>query len=77
MKSLPYSFVCAGLAALGHAAKHELAVGSFVSKNLYTLSFDDNALTLELIANISVPAPSSWITLSVSSIHRLWQNTLS
>lgn len=63
---LQQSITYLGLLTLAQAAKHELVVGTFVSKNLYALSFDDTALTLDLIANISVPAPSSWIELSVS-----------
>lgn len=66
MKLSHHSLAFAGLATLVQAAKHELVVGTFVSKNLYTLSFDDQAFTLDLVANISVPVPSSWIALSVS-----------
>lgn len=55
-----------GLVASVRAATHELVVGTFVTKALYTLSFDDQDLSLDLIANISVEAPRSWISLSVS-----------
>ena len=51
--------------ALG--AVHELVVGSISSRFVYTGAFDDEALTLELIANISTPTINSWIALSVSS----------
>ncbi|KAI1499247.1 hypothetical protein F5X99DRAFT_291229 [Biscogniauxia marginata] len=52
------------LATLAHAATHELIVGTFGTNVLYTLEFDDEALTLDLAANTSVPAASSWIALS-------------
>ena len=67
MKLLHQSIACAALSTAVQAAKHELVVGTFVSKSLYTLSFDDLTFTLDLVSNISVPAPSSWIALSVSS----------
>ncbi|KAI1486408.1 hypothetical protein F5X96DRAFT_238692 [Biscogniauxia mediterranea] len=51
-------------AARAHAATHELIVGTFGTNFLYTLEFDDEALTLNLAANTSVPASSSWIALS-------------
>jgi carboxy-cis,cis-muconate cyclase len=44
---------------------HHLIVGTFGTKKLYTLEFDDSALTLELIGNYSANAASSWIALSV------------
>jgi carboxy-cis,cis-muconate cyclase len=47
---------------------HHLIVGTFGTKNLYTLEFDDSALTLELIGNYSANAASSWIALSVSNV---------
>ncbi|KAJ1328211.1 carboxy-cis,cis-muconate cyclase [Microdochium nivale] len=52
------------LAAVSRAAVHEMIVGSFVSKNLYTIAFDDVEKSLSLIANFSVPAASSWIALN-------------
>lgn len=54
------------LAAVSRATVHEMIVGSFVSKNLYTIAFDDVEKSLGLIANFSVPAASSWIALNVS-----------
>lgn len=57
----------AGLVGLSRAAQHGLIVANFVSEYLYTVNFDDETLELELVANISVPAPSSWITLNVSA----------
>ncbi|KAH8659765.1 carboxy-cis,cis-muconate cyclase [Xylariales sp. PMI_506] len=41
------------------AVTHELIVGTFGTKVLYTLEFDDETLALELIANTSVPASGS------------------
>ena len=45
---------------------HQLIVGTFGTERLYTLEFDDAALTLDLIGNYSASAASSWIALSVS-----------
>lgn len=55
------------LAALStvNADLHHLIVGTFGTENLYTLEFDDSALTLNLIGNLSVPDASSWLALSV------------
>ena len=47
---------------------HQLIVGTFGSAKLYTLEFDDVALTMELIGNYTANAASSWIALSVSVI---------
>jgi carboxy-cis,cis-muconate cyclase len=52
------------LIAIASAAKHELIVGTFGSAYLYTVEFDDEALTLDLVANTSTPGSSSWIALS-------------
>lgn len=51
---------------VANAATHELIVGTFGTKVLYTLEFDDTALTLDLVANTSVPVAGSWVALSVS-----------
>ncbi|KAH9889669.1 hypothetical protein F4778DRAFT_773283 [Xylariomycetidae sp. FL2044] len=59
----------AGIAALARAATHEMIVGTFGTTSLYTLAFDDEALTLELVANTSTPAASSWIALSGDKKH--------
>jgi carboxy-cis,cis-muconate cyclase len=58
------------LAVLGllHTVKadlHQLIVGTFGTDFLYTLEFDNTALTLELVGNTSTSAASSWIALSV------------
>lgn len=58
------------LLSLAKAVKgdlHQLIVGTFSTENLYTVEFDDEALTLNLIANTSTDAASSWIALSVSN----------
>lgn len=57
------------LVAVANAATHELIVGTFGTKSLYTVEFDDEALTLDLVANTSVPAAGSWLALSVSCRH--------
>lgn len=49
-----------------NAATHELIVGTFGTKVLYTLTFDDELLTLDLVGNTTVPVAGSWIALSVS-----------
>jgi carboxy-cis,cis-muconate cyclase len=51
---------------------HHLIVGTFGTEKLYTLEFDDSALTLELIGNYSANAASSWIALSVSNVPVYW-----
>lgn len=48
-----------------HATVHELIVGTFSTKFLYTVEFDDEALTLNLLANISVPYAGNWIAFNV------------
>jgi hypothetical protein len=55
----------AGLATSSHALVHELVVGNFVNNVLYTLSFDDEIYSLDLIANISVTTRNSWLALNV------------
>jgi carboxy-cis,cis-muconate cyclase len=60
------------LLAVSRAAKHELIIGTFGTQYLYTVEFDDEALTLDLLANTSVPAAGSWIALSVSAHGRPW-----
>lgn len=53
-------------AQLVNAAIHEFIVGSISSRFLYTGVFDDEALTLSLVANITTPTVNSWIALNVS-----------
>lgn len=48
-----------------NATIHELIVGTFSSKFLYTVEFDDEALTLSLLGNISVPYAGNWIAFNV------------
>lgn len=48
-----------------HATVHELIVGTFSTRFLYTVEFDDEALTLNLLANISVPYAGNWIAFNV------------
>jgi carboxy-cis,cis-muconate cyclase len=54
------------LVAIVNGKLHQLIVGTFGTNHIYTLEFDDSALTLKLIGNYSAPAASSWIALSVS-----------
>ena len=63
--SIP-SLAFLSLLTAASADLHHLIVGTFGTENLYTLEFDDSALTLELIGNYSANAASSWIALSVS-----------
>lgn len=53
-------------ASVVNAATHELIVGTFGTSFLYTVEFDDEALTLDLVANTSVPNPNSWLNFNVS-----------
>ncbi|KAK6072561.1 hypothetical protein SCUP234_09111 [Seiridium cupressi] len=53
------------LLAAVHAVIHELIVGTFSTKFLYTVEFDDETLTLSLVANTSVPFAGNWISFSV------------
>ena len=59
------SLAVLGLLTAVKADLHQLIVGTFGTDFLYTLEFDDAALTLELIGNTSTNAASSWIALSV------------
>jgi carboxy-cis,cis-muconate cyclase len=65
--SIP-SLAFLSLLTAASADLHHLIVGTFGTENLYTLEFDDSALTLELIGNYSANAASSWIALSVSNV---------
>ncbi|OQO00724.1 hypothetical protein B0A48_13215 [Cryoendolithus antarcticus] len=69
MKSVILATSIAGLLAIARGATHDLLVGTFVQKSIYTLRFDDKANTLRLVGNTSVRAPSSWITLSKDQKH--------
>ncbi|KAK6085250.1 hypothetical protein SCUP515_01068 [Seiridium cupressi] len=61
-----WSCALLSLLTVANAATHELIVGTFGTKFLYTLEFDDESLTLDLVANTSVPIAGSWVALSVS-----------
>lgn len=60
------SFALLSALSVVHADLHQLIVGTFGTENLYTLEFDDAALTLNLVQNLSVPVASSWLGLSVN-----------
>lgn len=68
MRSLIPSLVLLALLNSVRADLHQMIVGTFGTDSLYTLEFDDEALTLEMIANTTTPASSSWIALSVQHI---------
>ncbi len=56
--------------------KHHLMVGTWTRPGrIYTVAFDDEALTLELVKKTDIPEaePISWMTFSV----RLWITCLS
>ncbi|CZR56947.1 related to carboxy-cis,cis-muconate cyclase [Phialocephala subalpina] len=63
MRASPSLALLAALSTV-NADLHHLIVGTFGTENLYTLEFDDSALTLNLIGNLSVPDASSWLALS-------------
>ncbi|KAF2670401.1 3-carboxy-cis,cis-mucoante lactonizing enzyme [Microthyrium microscopicum] len=46
------------------AAKHQLFTSTYGTPFIYTVEFDDEANTLKLLANTSVPAASQWLVLS-------------
>lgn len=57
------------------ATVHRLFVGTFGAASLYTVAFDDEALTLELVKNSTASAGHSWISFDVrtKSFHRASQ----
>lgn len=52
------------LLPLAVATKHNLFVGGFDGAFVYSLVFDDEALTLDMVRNISSNSAHSWIALS-------------
>jgi carboxy-cis,cis-muconate cyclase len=62
------SLAVVGLATAAKGNVHQLIVGTFGTENLYTLEFDDVALTMDLIGNYTASAASSWIALSVGML---------
>lgn len=68
MRLLSASLSLIGLATAVKGEVHQLIVGTFGTEKLYTLEFDDVALTMELVGNYTASAASSWIALSVSSL---------
>lgn len=59
------SLAVLGLLNAVKADLHQLIVGTFGTDFLYTLEFNDSALTLNLVSNTSTNAASSWLALSV------------
>lgn len=57
-----FSFVVFPLLAL--AEKHHLLVSTFSVDSIYSVEFDDESLTMSLIANNSATA-AGWITTNV------------
>lgn len=72
MRCLTSAAILANLAGNTLAATHDLIVGTFSGASLYTVRFDDEALTLERVGTTSVPYPNSWIALSVSTQPRYY-----
>lgn len=66
MRTSISSFAFLSLLCAVKGELHQLIIGTFGTEKLYTLEFDDSALTLELIGNLNTSAASSWIALSVS-----------
>ncbi|KAF8866949.1 carboxy-cis,cis-muconate cyclase [Acephala macrosclerotiorum] len=64
MRASLSSFALLSALSVVKAELHHLIVGTFGTEYLYTLEFDDSALTLNLIQNLSVPVASSWLGLS-------------
>lgn len=62
------SLVLLGFFTTVRGELHQLIVGTFGTEKLYTLEFDDVALTMNLIGNYTASAASSWIALSVSAL---------
>jgi len=62
------SLALSAFVAAAKADTHHLIVGTFLTPYLYTLEFDDAALTLGLVKNTSVTVSSSWISLSVRNL---------
>lgn len=57
------------VANFANAAKHKAFVGREGTPDvIYTLEFDDEALTLELAANTSVPVPGGFIAFNVGPV---------
>jgi hypothetical protein len=57
------------------ATLHHLFVGTFGAASLYTVAFDDEALTLELVKNSTASVGHSWISFDVrtNSFHQAFQ----
>ncbi|ROV86992.1 hypothetical protein VSDG_10090 [Cytospora chrysosperma] len=53
-----------GLLPLAVATKHNLFVGGFEGAYVYSLVFDDETLTLDMVKNISSNLAHSWVALS-------------
>ncbi|KAH8678455.1 hypothetical protein BX600DRAFT_486219 [Xylariales sp. PMI_506] len=47
-----------------HAAIHELIIGTFSTKFLYTVEFDDETFSLQLVGNTTVPYAANWLAFS-------------
>ena len=56
----------ADLVAVSLGETHDLIVGTFSHGRLFTVRFDDEALTLDEIGATSVPYANSWISLRAS-----------
>lgn len=69
MRSHSLKLVALSLASVVRGDLHHLLVGTFGTEALYTVEFDDTALTLNLLKNTTTESASSWLALSVSLDH--------
>ena len=61
-----YFVIIARLVVTVLTATHDLIIGTFSHGKLFTVRFDDEALTLHEVGATSVPYSNSWISLSAS-----------
>ena len=68
MRSTTAALFLGALAKLISGETHQLIIGTFGTDALYTVEFDDNALTLDLVKTTNTTTASSWLGLSVSEL---------
>ncbi|KAI1394466.1 Lactonase, 7-bladed beta-propeller-domain-containing protein [Hypoxylon trugodes] len=64
MRVLEALIFAVGLIVLAEATKHQLIIGTFSTNFLYTIAYDDQDQSLQLIHKTPTNAASSWISLS-------------
>lgn len=67
MRSATATLFLGALIKLVSGESHQLVVGTFGTSALFTVEFDDEALTLDLVKTTNTTSGSSWIGLSVSA----------